>query len=559
MSKKIFIVIAAMLLVFQFALQIHLAKTDSQTTDEAIHLYAGYRYLVHQDFSYNPEHPPLVKYAAALPLLFMDVHEPEESYASYFERSKEFFFWGDPAQSRVAEDFLYNSGNDPEQILFAGRVSMAVITLLLGALVFIVAWYAWGRRGAILALMFYVLDPTIAAHGHLVTTDIGFAFGTLLSLFALWLFLEKASWKRAAGFGAAVGILLLTKFSALLLFPIFFVLVVWKMWGKSFSYLKDAFVKMAVAGFIAWAVLIAGYGGNFAPAPFEESVVKKASDLNHIEGGWVPDVPFVNNGYNMLRFVLMPSDYLRGLLSFTHHASTGHPAYLLGQNSDEGWWYYFPVVFSAKNFILTLVVFAYAIYLIARYRKVHPVGIFFLVSSALYLALSMASNVNIGIRHIMPIFPLMAVMIGIIGSGIQKSRWIKKVSLVAVFLIAAEFAFVYPSYLSYFNQSYGGMWNGYKVATDSNLDWGQDFHLIKPYLEKHQIAHPYIDYNWNGASSFNHAGITYTHMGDFDKDKDSGMVIIAATFLMQEHYGWLREHPIHDRISPSIFVYKIER
>lgn len=563
MSKKISIIIAASLLVFQFALQIHLAKVDSQTTDEAIHLYAGYRYLVHQDFSYNPEHPPLVKYAAAFPLLFMDINEPEESYEHYFDKSHNFFFWGDPEQSTVAEDFLYNSGNDAHKILFWGRVPMVVITLLLGILVFTCALYAWGWKGGLLAVALYVLDPNITAHGHLITTDMGFAFGALLSIFSLWLFMERRSWKRAIGFGGAVGIALLTKFSALLLVPVFLVLALWKIFADrsvfAFEAIKDLVVKFIAAGLVAWAILIAGYGFNFKPAPYEDSVVQAASISNHVKDPWVPDTIFINNSYNFLRHFIVPKDYLRGLLSFAHHATAGHPAYLFKNISDTGWWYYFPVVFTAKTFLFTLFLFAYAIYLVIKNRKEYPIGMFFLIGFVAYFALSMTSKVNIGLRHVMPALPLMAIIVGIAAAeGPKKISRIQKHFLIPIFFIVLEFAFVYPYYLSYFNQAYGGTMGGYKVATDSNYDWGQDLHLIKDYIEKNNIEDAYIDYNWGGASSLLYSGIPFTQLAHFDKEKGSGTIIVGATVLTQRHYEWLRAYPIHDRISPSVFVFKIK-
>ena len=560
-SKKISIGAAVFLLLAQFIFQLHLAREDSQTTDEGIHIYAGYRYLVHGDFSYNPEHPPLVKYLAAFPLLFMDLNEPAR-YENYAKKTSNFFFWGDPEQSVVAEDFLYNSGNDASKILFWSRVPMTFLTMLLGILVFGIAAFAFGWGGGLLALFVYVIDPTITGHGHLVTTDIGFAAGALLSLFALWRFLEQRSIKRAVWFGVAVGIMLLTKYSALLMGPVFLVLIIWYLYSKKSEFnipeIRHFVQRLLLAGIIAWIVLIAGYRFQLAPPPLERSVVQVAKEANNIEHPWVPDTTLVNNTYNSVRYVMVPGDYFRGLVSFLNHATAGHHSYLFGEQSVKGWWYYFPVLFSAKLFILVIGLFVLSLAAVWKNRKIKPIGAFFLLAFVLYFASSMTSNVNIGVRHVMLAFPLMCILIGGLAAYPFRSLRSAIITIAAiVMLLIIEFVSIYPFYLSYFNQLYGGSFNGYKTAVDSNLDWGQDLYRIQEYMTTLPSDEKvYLDYFWAGTSALRHYDIPFEYLSNFDKEKDHGFIIIAATPLIQDHYAWLREYPIYDQITPSVFVYK---
>ncbi len=561
-SKKISIAAAVFLLLSQFIFQLYLAKEDSQTTDEAIHIYAGYRYLMHADFTYNPEHPPLVKYLAGLPLVFMDLNEPLR-YEQYAKKTSNFFFWGDPEQSYVAEDFLYNSGNDASRILFFARVPMVVLTLLLGILVFVIAVYAWGWGGGILTLLLYVLDPTVSGHGHLVTTDIGFAAGMLLSLITLWLFLEKRTQMSAMWFGISIGLMLLTKYSALLMGPVLLALIIWYVFANrailSFSEIISLARKLALAGIIAWVVLIAGYRFQLSPPPYERSVVLAAKEANNIDNPWMPDSVFINSTYNIVRFAMVPGDYFRGVFSFLNHATSGHPSFLLGEFSGKGWWYYFPVLFSAKVFILVLLLFITSLFLIIRNRKVKPIGIFFLIAFVLYFASSMTSNVNIGVRHVMPAFPLMCILIGsLVYFSHRYTRAVQMGVIITVLVSIIEFVSISPYYLSYFNQLYGGSYYGYKIAVDSNLDWGQDLYRIQTYIKQHYPNEKiYLDYFWGGASSLRYYNIPYTSLSEFDQEKDHGIIIIAATPLVQDHKEWLRAHPITDRITPAVFVYKL--
>jgi hypothetical protein len=564
-TQRIYPVIASILLIGQFCFQLHLAKVDSQTTDEGIHLYAGYRYIKHGDFTYNPEHPPLVKYLAGIPLNFMDLNEPA-SYAAYAEKTKNFFFWGDNGQSMAAEDFMYNSGNDPSRVLFWARVPMALLTFMLGALLFMVGVYAWGWAGGLLALTLYVFDPMINGHGHLVTTDIGFAFGALLSLFALWRFLEQQSYQRAALCGASIGIMLLTKYSALLMGPLFLVFIVWHLFFKRRQYdvgkLKSFLGKLCVGGLTAWVVLIAGYRFQFSPPPYTPSFAQATAEANNIKDPWLPDTGFVNDAYNTMRHLMVPGDYFRGLFSFVNHATAGHSSYLFGAASLTGWWYYFPVLFSAKLLIPVLILFILSLLTLYASRKQNQpgnsIGTFFLVSFIIYFALSMTSKVNIGVRHVMLAFPLMHLMIGGLARQSPKhSKIVRYVITASIALIILEFTYISPYYLSYFNPLYGGSWNGYKTAADSNLDWGQDLYRIKEYVDAKGIDPLFLDYFWAGTSAANHYGLTYRYFADFDREKDHGYIIIPATSLVQERNKWLRDRQPYDRITPAVFVYKI--
>jgi hypothetical protein len=60
---------------FAFQLVYHAVRT-SATNDERPHIFAGYRYWQCGDFSVNPEHPPLVKLLATVPLTGMDLIGP---------------------------------------------------------------------------------------------------------------------------------------------------------------------------------------------------------------------------------------------------------------------------------------------------------------------------------------------------------------------------------------------------------------------------------------------------------------------------------------------------
>ncbi len=110
-----------------------------------------------------------------------------------------------------------------------------------------------------------------------------------------------------------------------------------------------------------------------------------------------------------------------------------------------------------------------------------------LIPLAIIAIASILSPLNIGVRHILPIYPLIYVAVGVIGARLialhRRLRWIV---LALVSILAIETCSVFPNYLSYFNVAVGGSRGGARILGDSNLDWGQDL----PALARWQAAHP---------------------------------------------------------------------
>ena len=174
------LVIGVTLLLTVMATELALsARQQSQTFDEGVHIFAGYRYWKNFDFGANPEHPPLVKLVAALPLLRLPLRTPSIPDADF-----------KMVEYRTGRDFLY--GNDANTILWRARMAAAVLTICLGLAVFLVANSMWGAGPAFLALTLFVFEPNFLAHGALVTTDIGRDVGNFSRRRQLLLLPEEA-------------------------------------------------------------------------------------------------------------------------------------------------------------------------------------------------------------------------------------------------------------------------------------------------------------------------------------------------------------------------------
>ena len=190
-------------------------RRESQTWDEANHIFTGYRSWTHGDFGLNPEHPPLLKLLATAPLLSLQPKSPELENRFFKEDA---FLRG--------KEFLYR--NDADQILARTRTAAAILTLLAAVVVFFATREMFGGGAAFVALTLLAFDPNLLAHGALITTDVGLACFMFLSVYMFYRFVKSPSALRLIAVGASVGLVLAVKHTGLLVLPILFLLTLWR-------------------------------------------------------------------------------------------------------------------------------------------------------------------------------------------------------------------------------------------------------------------------------------------------------------------------------------------
>ncbi len=545
-----------LLLLIQAIVQIKLAQLDSQTTDEGVHLLAGYTYLTRHDFRFNPEHPPLVKILAALPLLALKPKLPT-TFEAKWEHSSNFFYDSWEENRTLGEAFLYQSGNNPEQILFWARLPMVFLTLLLGLAIFLISYRHFGAYSALAATGFYAFDPTINGHGHLITTDIGVALGFLLTIYAAWRFLKSPTWINSLWLGGAISLALLSKHTAIIIFPSLVVLglIYWLSQRRQSGYQSFGLKLVATIGVI-WLMLWIGYGFQARTLPATNSVTTEVAMSQSVAADHLryPN-PTVDKAYKVARpiLALLPRDYLKGVALVLNHTSNGHDSFLLGQVSKTGWWYYFPVLFLFKTPLPTLLAIVFALYCFQRQRPRSQLVTTLLLSAGLFLLAAIFSKANLGLRHIMPVYPVLIVAIGWSVTVSHKSRIIV-LSLLGLLIIT--FALSWPTYLGYFNPLVGGSVNGSKVATDSNLDWGQDLKRIKKYITENQITNPYVEYSWDGQSSLDYFIGSHRLLSDSQPLPGDYLIIGASAYTLPKFQSYLaasRCQPITNAVSVCQF------
>jgi hypothetical protein len=480
------LIVAALLLLFAAAATNSLVR-ESATFDETAHLAAGFTYLDRMDFRLNPEHPPLFKAWAAAPIWLGELVEPDYSSPG----------WAGGSQWLFGYEFLNGPLEDsrrrsPGRLLTPARMAMLLPALLLGVIVYLWSREIWGEAGALLSLFLYCLSPTMLAHGRLVTTDLPSALGFTAVLWSTWRFCRSPSLTRAVLCGICLAAALLMKFSALLLFPIMALLgLMWALWpGMPAERRRRRWLWILalalIAGMLAYGGLWAGYGLRYAACEPGHSLDWQVVTPSGGAAGEAVRIALDNK--------LLPESYLYGLAYFLGGAQR-RVAFLNGEQSLIGWWYYFPQAFLMKtppSLILILCLLTFHALRAGLWRSFN--GWYVALPIALYVGVSIAGNLNIGHRHLAPLYPLLFLLCG----GLCRVWKGSRTARIAVALVLAGYAISFaaatPRYLSYFNFTAGGSKGGWRYLLDSNIDWGQDLPRVKAWMEESAVPEIHLAY-----------------------------------------------------------------
>lgn len=495
-------------------------RDETATWDEPGYLASGYSYWLTGRYDMIPEHPPLARLLQSLPLRL--IHHPQLDTNSPEWKRSEFVM--------VGNLFLYRNTASPDAMLFAGR--MVSIAMALSFAVYLAWWTRrrFGDAAGITALALYAFDPNIIAHGRYTTNDLPVAaFG----------FIAWTLWFEGSGVlaGLALGCALATKFSALYLVPVLIAIAI----------VQRRFRALAITAATALAVVVVVY----APEVLHSGQLPPLAAR-------ITRAGITGPALSALAALHVPAySFLTGIDWQSSHSATGHPAYLLGQVSDRGWWYYFPVAFAVKTPAATLAGALAALALIWRSRHRRLLAAL-LLPAAVYFALAMTTHIDIGVRYLLPIYPFLIVVIAAV-----LAEWKKPAAIAVVALLAIESAAIYPDYLAFFNVPSGGPKAGPNYLLDSNIDWGQDYKKLSRYLASHGIRDirlgffANVDFAYYGI----HAdGIPRNATADTLND----VVAVSATplfgqYVGPERFAWLRARRPMAVIGHSIFVYDLRK
>jgi 4-amino-4-deoxy-L-arabinose transferase-like glycosyltransferase len=529
---------AAAVLALYWGMATSVSDTICTTGDEIAHLTAGYSYWTTGDYRLQPENGNLPQRWAAIPLLHRNLKFPTKDQNA----------WRISDVWDLGFQWFYTLGNDLAGMLRAGRMMIALFGVATGALVFVWARRLHGDKAALLAAILFAFCPTMLANGALVTSDMTATCMFLAAVTAFWAMAHRLSPARVVLFGLVLGLLCVAKFSAPLIAPMCAILFIvrvagsptlqaaWPLPAAVAGRMRIALSLVAatlVACALAIGVIWASYGFRYAMfREYEPNRVRSLVGWDVLEDQGGPLVP-------TLRFAraheLLPESYIYGF-AHTYRFSRYRKAFLNGEYRSTGWVQFFPYTTAVKTPLALFVLIALAaLHAIRRRRGARewrerlyawsPLLSLF----AVYWVFSLTSGLNIGHRHIIPVYPVLFVMAaGAAAWIVRPLRWAGGFVLALSAWFAAESIWIRPHYLAYFNELVGPR-DAWKHLVDSSLDWGQDLPTVRSWLDAHPPDGP-VFISYFGSGDLDYYGIKGTRVGDanFDLRPRKAPAIVAG-------------------------------
>jgi len=577
--------------------------------DEIPHIGGGYYYLKTNRYFINPEHPPLVKDIAGLgetvihpsfpeitDQIFLppDYHRPEYPFKeTAFPKALE---WQNN-QDHFGVMYLFHPGNNPDRIAFFARLAVILANSLLLFLLFGLLKKIWSQRAALLGLFFFAVSQFSLAHGSFVVIDFMSALLLVIAIVCFSIYLNKYSvgektakyfWLSSVFFALA----LLSKFSSVVLVPaaflggFVFILAVKKSWKDIFKYLWAFFSVMIVS------LLLISLFYSFHVFRMEDSVLVQKINENY------PEEMLPQQGHAILEFMVNSNIVTKGLAEYVNGVFmvvsrmvvSAQSTYFLGHvygNEGAGIWY-FPILYLAKLspgiHFFGLAVLAFMLYgLFFRKDKwkerfvdfiANPLAFLLIIFASCYMFVTLRSTFQIGLRHIMPVILATALLTGKGVNSFWEQIIFRAIRLKHLFLVIATLMFFsvfcsFPYYLSYYNIFAGGTDNGYRIATDSNYDWGgSDVRRLAKWTKDNNVREIYTQmfadvplkyYLGDGQKGFN--------LQDMGKLPPSGSYLAVSVFeymnnvyskdIPPERKYTALQNNLVARVGKTIFVYKI--
>ena len=475
----------------------------SHTVDEPIHLGAGIEWLDHGTVTGDASHPPLPRGMSAV--------------GPYLAGAR----W--THSGNTMQDGLDVLGHDAhyDRMLALARLGILPFFLLACLMVFLWGKHTGGPEAGLIATFLFTTIPPVLAHAGLVTTDMAATAFAAAGAYAALLWAERPDRKRTVLLGLALGFGIIAKYSLVVFLPAIWCAMYLAHWPgvrATLSHVRQRWISALGAVAIACLVIWAAFRFTFGPLNFA-----------HLS---LP-APRFFDGLNMIR----------------DHNDHGHSSYILGQRFHFGVWYFFPVTLAVKTPLAMLVLLAWSLWIAWRKRLKIAAP---LAYCAVILAIAISSRINIGVRHVLPVYAGLAVIAGVGASTLLRESVSRRAAW-RVPLLFGLFAWqvisgtlAHPDYLSYTNEITRG--HPENFVAESDLDWGQDMHRVGDFLKKVGATEvTFTPYNVTYVEA-GHAfpKVTYS---DWYQASPGWNIVSLGGWKVYNHPGWVNLRPPQFRIG----------
>ena len=513
----------------------------NQTWDEPAHVAAGMQWLDRGRYTYEPLHPPLARVMVALGPRLAGIRS-------------------------AGHDDVWLEGNS---ILYAGgkydrNLALARLGVLPFFLLASLVVFAWARRiggtaAAVCAVVLFTTLPPVLAHAGIATTDMAVTAMIALAAYCLTLWLDQPTRVRSLALGLALALALLSKLSALLFLPATAIAVaLWRRGERGESEAGSGRTRTTRLRLTYGVVLLTVWAGyRFAVGPLVTAAATHAEPRPGASG-------IVER---LARAPVFPAPALfEGLGELVAKNRAGHKSYLLGEVRHTGWWYFFPVALGVKTPIAFLLLCAAGVLAASRAppgtprrRRLEPA-----IIALAILLVCLPSRINIGLRHVLPIYPFLAITAGVGLASLGRARRAAPAGpAIAAVLLAwhlVSSARAHPDYLAYFNEVAGD--HPERILVDSDLDNGQDLKRLADTLRARRIGAVWLAYA--GSATVAEHGLPPLRW--LEPHQPARGWVAASLYSVKlgslglpghDDFAWLERHRPVARVGRSILLYHI--
>ena len=525
------------------------------TWDEPEHIAAGLVLLDRGDYVYDDQHPPLARLAAAL--------------GPYLAGSR-LVDHISPFGEAAGRDVLYHSAASYDTVLTLARLGMLpfLVVLVLSTWLWVRRWF--GGATATLAALFVVTTPVMLGHAAVAAIDVPVTGLIVLSLYLLLRWMEQPSLGRAAGLGLASGLAISAKLSAVPFLGVCAVVLAAAHVlclgapPRAWAWRERILGCVLALGLVA-CVIVGVYGPKLIYLTTPDFAPSKVLDVFVGDGGSLHAA--VYRFFAHVRVPIGVREVAQNFIGVAYHNAHGHPSFLLGEDRQFGWWYFYLVALAVKTPLPLLLAGLSGLGLLA-WRGVRERSVPLLAPPLCFIAIlgfSCAySHINIGVRHVMVLFPLLAIGAAYAVTAAWRAtapmaqrgaRVTLRAGLAALLLWQAGTLLVWPDYLAYFNVLAGS--HPERILVDSDLDWGQDLRRLSRELARRRVDSLYLAYSGS-------ADLTLEHLPPFQPlppdQPVTGWIAIDMLTLKDNrpHYDWLLGYTPVTRVGKSIDLYRID-